>query len=435
MSAAVGDLVTPGTAVEIPSGAEVGDGVHASDSGVIATLTGKLVENDGTISVQSNRPTANMPKIGDIVIGQVNRLNAKTAEIRILHIENKEGGERGVPALKLFADIFVTEFVDRYMPSAGDAMRSRDIVRAKITQFEPMLKASTRNDPTLGVLHAICPPCGELLVTSDKTPDFNVECPRCDYTGYRVLSNGFGYGHVLPDGVDIQSLNRPGERWSPAAEGNLGHDGARPYLSVVADHRRGLEHEMPASAAKMRGGRDGGRGGRGGGGDRPRREMHKTVCTMCSSKTQVPFKPTPGKPIRCRDCLNKVNDGEASKEELAAEREVLKTARAKSDASMPMKLFVGSVSWDASEDDLRKAFAEHGTVTEVHIAKDRETGKSRGFAFISFPNKKEGAAAVKKLDGAEFFGRKLSVQESNAGGGKRGGNRGGRDGGRRPRRN
>jgi CxxC-x17-CxxC domain-containing protein len=156
---------------------------------------------------------------------------------------------------------------------------------------------------------------------------------------------------------------------------------------------------------------------------------------MCSSKTEVPFKPTPGKPIRCRDCLNKVNDGEASKEELAAEREVLKTARAKSDASMPMKLFVGSVSWDASEDDLRKAFAEHGTVTEVHIAKDRETGKSRGFAFISFPNKKEGAAAVKKLDGAEFFGRKLSVQESNAGGGKRGGNRGGRDGGRRPRRN
>jgi exosome complex RNA-binding protein Csl4 len=62
-----------------------------------------------------------------------------------LHIEGKEGGERDIPALKLFADIYVTDFVDRYIPSAGDAMRSRDIVRAKITQFEPMLKASTRD--------------------------------------------------------------------------------------------------------------------------------------------------------------------------------------------------------------------------------------------------------------------------------------------------
>ena len=181
----------------------MGDGIISTNSGFLASLSGELVEDNGTISVQRKGSTANMPKIGDIVIGQVNRLNAKTAEIRILHIENKDGGERTIPALKLFADIYVTDFVDRYIPSAGDAMRSRDIVRAKITQFEPMLKASTRENPELGVLHAICPPCGEILQKSDSLPDFNVSCPRCDYSGYRVLSNGFGHGYTIPEGANV----------------------------------------------------------------------------------------------------------------------------------------------------------------------------------------------------------------------------------------
>ena len=134
---------------------------------------------------------------------------------------------------------------------------------------------------------------------------------------------------------------------------------------------------------------------------------------MCSIATQVPFKPTPGKPIRCRDCMNKVNDGTVTKEELSAEREVLKLARAKSAEYSGVKLFVGSISWDANEDDLRKLFSTYGELKEVHIAKDRETGKSRGFAFIKFSNLKDGQKAVKELDGFEFHGRKISVQESN----------------------
>ena len=55
----------------------------------------------------------------------------------------------------------------------------------------------------------------------------------------------------------------------------------------------------------------------------------------------------------------------------------------------------------------------YGELKEVHIAKDRETGKSRGFAFIKFSSLKDGQKAVKELDGAEFHGRKISVQESN----------------------
>jgi CxxC-x17-CxxC domain-containing protein len=388
----------------------------------MAVVTGTLVQSNGTMSVDPSRPSVNSPQIGDVIIAEVNRLNPKTAEVRLLHIEGKDGGHRTVPAEELFADIFVTNFVDRFLPSAGDAMRKRDIVRARIVELDPMLKATTRDNPELGVLHALCPQCGEDLEASSKTPDFNVACPRCDYTGYRVLSNGFGHGHVL--GADIHSLNRPGARWSSEAEPMLGHDGARPYISPVADYRRGMSHEMPDSvrrqkAAQSRGGGGGGRGG-------PRREMHPTTCTLCGTKTQVPFKPTPGKPIRCRDCMDKVKDGKASKDELAKERGVLNAARAGAEGSMGLKLFIGGVSYDATEDDLREAFSAHGELKEVHIATDKETGRSKGFAFITFPNKKDGLAAIKALHESKIHGRKISVQESNPGG---------RDRKRRPRRN
>ena len=422
MTAAAGDFVTPGSSVIVPDGVEAGDGIHSDASSTMAVVTGTLVQSNGTMSVDPSRPSVNSPQIGDVIIAEVNRLNPKTAEVRLLHIEGKDGGHRTVPAEELFADIFVTNFVDRFLPSAGDAMRKRDIVRARIVELDPMLKATTRDNPELGVLHALCPQCGEDLETSSKTPDFNVACPRCDYTGYRVLSNGFGHGHVLGD--DIQSLNRPGARWSSEAEPMLGHDGARPYISPVADYRRGMSHEMPDSvrrqkAAQSRGGGGGGRGG-------PRREMHPTTCTLCGTKTQVPFKPTPGKPIRCRDCMDKVKDGKASKDELAKERGVLNAARAGAEGSMGLKLFIGGVSYDATEDDLREAFSAHGELKEVHIATDKETGRSKGFAFITFPNKKDGLAAIKALHESKIHGRKISVQESNPGG---------RDRKRRPRRN
>ena len=420
MTAAAGDFVTPGSSVAIPDGVEAGDGIHDDVSGAVAVVTGTLVQSNGEMSVESIRPSVNSPEIGDVIIAEVNRLNPKTAEVRLLHIEGKDGGHRDLPALKLFADIYVTNFVDRFLPSAGDAMRKRDIIRARIVELDPMLKATTRDDPELGVLHALCPQCGEDLETSSETPDFNVACPRCDYTGYRVLSNGFGHGHVI--GEDIQSLNRPGARWSPEAEPLLGHDGARPYLSPVADHRRGMSHEMPASARRARASQS-----RGAGGGRPRREMHPTTCTLCGTKTQVPFKPTPGKPIRCRDCMDRVKDGKASRDELAKEREVMNAARAGAGEPMGAKLFVGGVSYDATEDELRGIFSAHGELKEVHIATDRETGRSRGFAFVTFTSKKAGLAAIRELNNTKLHGRKMSVQESNPSGG--------RERKRRPRRN
>jgi CxxC-x17-CxxC domain-containing protein len=409
MIASVGDQVTPGFSVEVGPGEELGHGIHMTARGPVAVLSGNLVSNSGVISVDASVPPINSPKIGDVIIGEVNRLNEKTAELRVLHIENNEGGHRDVPALKLFADVYVSEIVDRFIPSAGDAMRKRDIVRAKIINVEPMLKATTKGNPDLGVLYASCPPCGEELIASDTTPDFNVECPRCDYRGFRSLSNGFGHGFEIPKGSDIQKLNRPGERWSSEAEAMLGHDGARPYLSPVADHRRGWAHEIPESAKRTPSSR-----GRGGG--RPQREMHPAKCTLCGTQTKVPFKPTPGKPLRCRDCMEKVESGKASKDDLAKEREVMKKARGKAQKEFGVKLFIGGVSYDATEDDLREAFSVHGKLNDVHMAMDKETKKPRGFAFVTFADNKEAKAAIKAMNKSEFKGRRISVEESSSGG-------------------
>ena len=169
-------------------GTEAGNGLAESREGFVAVVHGRLVMDEGGMSVDSLRLPINSPEVGDIVIGEVNRLNENVAEIRILHVESREGGHRSLPAMKLFADIHVSEVVDRFTPSPGDAMRMRDIVRAKIIKSDPILKASTKGDSKLGVLSALCTQCGEDLVSSDEKVDFNVKCNKCDYSAYRAVS-------------------------------------------------------------------------------------------------------------------------------------------------------------------------------------------------------------------------------------------------------
>ena len=144
--------------------------------------------------------------------------------------------------------------------------------------------------------------------------------------------------------------------------------------------------------------------------------MFPAKCTLCGEQTKVPFKPTPGKPLRCRDCMGKVESGKASKEELAKEREVMKMARNKAQKEFGVKLFVGGVSYDATEKDLRDAFSAHGEIKDVHMAMDSETKKPRGFAFVTFANKKDAQAAIKALNKSEIKGRRISVEESSSGG-------------------
>jgi RNA recognition motif-containing protein len=101
-----------------------------------------------------------------------------------------------------------------------------------------------------------------------------------------------------------------------------------------------------------------------------------------------------------------------------------------------MSVYIGNLSYDVSEEDLKSVFAEYGTVRRVQIPTDRETGRPRGFAFVEMDNDAEEDAAIEQLDGAEWMGRDLKVnnakpRENNnrgGGGGGGGGGRGGRGG-------
>jgi len=91
-------------------------------------------------------------------------------------------------------------------------------------------------------------------------------------------------------------------------------------------------------------------------------------------------------------------------------------------------LFVGNMSFQTTESDLRALFEPFGQITRVHIAMDRETGRARGFAFVEMPNDEEAAKAIAALDGKEVGGRNLKVNEARPkteGRGPRGGSGGG----------
>ena len=96
-----------------------------------------------------------------------------------------------------------------------------------------------------------------------------------------------------------------------------------------------------------------------------------------------------------------------------------------------MKLYVGNLSFDTSESDLRSAFEAHGSVDSVAVVSDKYTGRSRGFGFVEMNNDEEAKVAMAELNEKELDGRKLNVNEArpredNRGGGGGGGGGGGR---------
>jgi RNA recognition motif-containing protein len=92
------------------------------------------------------------------------------------------------------------------------------------------------------------------------------------------------------------------------------------------------------------------------------------------------------------------------------------------------KLYVGNLSFDATEDSLRALFAQYGTVDSAKLISDRETGRPRGFGFVEMPSA-DASKAMQALNGKEFQGRALRVneaQDTNRSGGGRSGGGGGR---------
>jgi RNA recognition motif-containing protein len=100
-----------------------------------------------------------------------------------------------------------------------------------------------------------------------------------------------------------------------------------------------------------------------------------------------------------------------------------------------MNIYVGNLSSDVTEDDLRTAFQEFGETSEIKVIKDKYTGESRGFGFVEMPAKEEAQAAISGLNDTDLKGKKLTVNEARPrndnrrGGGGRGGFGGGGRGG------
>ncbi|MEZ5324928.1 MAG: RNA-binding protein [Verrucomicrobiales bacterium] len=105
-----------------------------------------------------------------------------------------------------------------------------------------------------------------------------------------------------------------------------------------------------------------------------------------------------------------------------------------------MKLYVGNLPFSATEDDIRALFDDYGGVADLHIPLDRDSGRPRGFAFVTLTSREFGEASIRTLDGAQMGGRALRVSEAverersgggggGGGGGYRGGGGGGRGGG------
>ena len=92
-------------------------------------------------------------------------------------------------------------------------------------------------------------------------------------------------------------------------------------------------------------------------------------------------------------------------------------------------IYVGNLSYDATEDDLRQAFSAHGEVSAVNLITDRETGRPRGFAFVEMPNSEEAQKAITGCNETEIAGRAVRVNEARPKGDRpRGGGGGGRGG-------
>ena len=100
---------------------------------------------------------------------------------------------------------------------------------------------------------------------------------------------------------------------------------------------------------------------------------------------------------------------------------------------MAKKLYVGNIPFTMTESELRELFQKHGTLESVNVITDRETGRSRGFAFVEFAEESSAQTAQQALDGTEMGGRSLRVNEAHdrgRGGPRDGGGGGGGGGGR-----
>lgn len=92
---------------------------------------------------------------------------------------------------------------------------------------------------------------------------------------------------------------------------------------------------------------------------------------------------------------------------------------------MSKKLYVGGLSWNTDESNLRSTFEQYGELDEVKVISDRDTGRSRGFGFVTFADGEQAQQAISAMNQTELDGRTITVNEARDRGDSRGGGRGG----------
>jgi len=441
------ELVIPGSIVASCSEWKEGEGVIVQGGEIVSVLTGYVTfdEEDKRVSVSCAPEGVRLLEEGDTVIAEVFRLKESMVEANIIQVEGKE--HRDLLPNQLRGQMHITKIVDRYMHQARDAMRSRDIIRAKVTSTEPVTRLEIRGHEGCGVLHSICPNCGENLAAIDDAEDWNVRCGDCGHEGFRVLADAYGQGYS--QGKGLSELNRGGKRWGKAAETHFAKGPAARSSLIAADYRNdGNEPVM------MKFGDDGGRGGARGGGGRPRPQGRKLFVGGIARGVETPqlqdLFAQHGEVVdaivmvdretgnnrgfgfvtfakdedadKAIAALNKselagrkitVNDADSGAKKRGGKDGGARGGR-KETPDGSARMYVGGLPWETSNEGLKVLFANHGTVHDVHVITDKGTGKSKGFGFVTMPEA-EAKTAIVELNGFKFNGRTLKVQLANSG--------------------
>ena len=434
-------LVTPGTQVSTSAECEAGEGTIEVNGTILATATGMFSIQDGKAVVAAKKAIVT-PEIGDTVLCEIVKLNEKNGEAQVICIEGKPGS---VLPEHLYGQFHVTGLVDRYMHQTADAVRRRDICRAEVKEVSPVLRISFRDRNDCGVLHAICPSCGDTLF-AELAGDWNVQCPSCSYQSYRALADNYGAGWAELD-QGASALNNSGKRWGAAAEAMFGKGPAGRATFIAADVR---EDGRERTYFRFEG--EGGGKGR-----RPRnapgcrlfvgglpREVgteelralfaehgDMTDCIVLTDDNGVNRGfgfVTYSEKSQADTAIEKLNGHKINGRKIGvrdADSDDKKGKREKRKDPEGLKLYIGNLPFKATEENIRAMFEGLATINGLVIATSGD-GKPKGFAFAFIKEMDKGEEIVAKLNGSELLGRRIKVDISQAKG-KGGNNRGGRN--------
>jgi len=443
-------LVTPGSIIAKEGEHEQGEGTSLADGNIVSTVVGYVHVNEGSISVSPSKPIVE-PIVGDTVLCEVVKLNEKNGEAMILAVEGKPGS---IQPQHLYGQFFVTGLVDRFMHQTSDALRRRDVCRAVVKEVEPVVRLDFRERDDCGVLHAICPPCGDTL-QAELDGDWNVKCPTCGYQAYRALADNYGAGWAELD-QGASALNNSGKRWGAAAEAMFAKGPAGRATFIAADVREDGRERSYFRFEGQAGGRGGGRQRAAPGtrlfvGGLPRdvgtdelSELFKshgdmTDCVVLTDDAGVNrgFGFVTYAEKAMADAAIKALDGHRINGRRIGVRDAdddKKKGRKERKDPEGLKLYIGNLPFSATQEQLKEMVAAHATVNEVILATG-PGGKAKGFGFVFIAEKDKGEAVVSALNNNEIEGRRIKVDIAKAKGGKggRGGNRGGDGGGKSSR--